>query len=666
MAITPALSSPGIGSGLDVNGIVQKLMAVEQQPLRQMDKQQAIDQARITAYGSLKSGLSTLQSALQGLSTADNFNTLDASTSDGATVTASVSGKPALGSYGVVVSQLAQAQKLASGGFTNSTDPVGTGTLTFELGSFDGTAFTPGSAGSKTVTIAAGQNSLAGIRDAVNVAGVGVTATIVNDGSAAGNRLVFTANNSGAVNSLRIIASDSDGNSTDAMGLSQLAFDPAAIAGAGRNLTEKVLAQDALLSIDGIDVKSSSNTVRGAIDGVTLNLVKTNANPATVSVVGKTSEVDAKVAAFVKAYNDLNSTLTSLTKYDSTKKEASVLTGDGTVRTVQNQLRTLLGGRLGSGTLSTLSQVGVTFQADGTLALSTTKLDALLGSNASAVTQLFAAVGSASDPLTKVIGFSGRTTPGTYALDVSNVASHGALTGAAPASLAITSGVNDLLQVVLDGTSSTVRLAAGTYADADALAAEIQSKVNGASEFVTLSASVKATASGGAITLTSNRFGSTSSVSASGSAVADVFGANPVATPGVDASATLGGTVLSGQGQILLGPTGTAVEGLQLELAGGATGARGAVSYETGFAYRMSTLLKQLVDTDGPLAARTSGLQHEIKDIDKRREALNVHLGLVEANYRAQFNALDTLLSGLSAQSASLQQQLASLPKITG
>ncbi len=657
------LSSPGIGSGLDVTGIVQKLMTVEQQPLTQLDAQTSADQAKISAYGTLKGALSALQSALQGLSTSAAMHTMTATMSDPSVLTATAGNGTVAGSYRMEVTQLAQAQKLVSAGFATTADSVGNGTITFDFGTVTGGVFTPGGASGRTVTIAPGQDTLAGIRDAVNAANIGVTATIVNDGSTAGNRLVFTSTATGATNSMRITVTDGDGNATDAAGLSQLAYDPAGTAGAGKNLTEKVAAVDALLTIDGIPVSSASNTLPNAIDGLTLNLLKTNTGaPATLTVGADNGSIGAAVSAFVKGYNNLDTTFDSLTKYDATKKQASVLTGDSTVRIVQTQLRTMLGGILGSGAYSTLSQVGVTFQVDGTLALDPAKLNTALASNPTGVTQLFAAMGTATDSLVAVSGFSQKTVPGTYALDVSQLATRGTLVGQSAAGLTITAGVNDVLSVMLDGVTASITLTPGTYSTASALAAEIQSRINGASAFSQAGSTVTATETGGVLTLTSGRYGSASTLGVSGTAAAGLFGAAPVATSGVDVVGTLDGQAMLGSGRSLLGVAGTPFEGLTVDVTGGAIGTRGSITYQTGFAYRMNELVKNVVGGDGAIAARTDGLQKDIAQIDKRREALNARLAQIQANYLAQFNALDTLLSNLSAQSTALQQQLASLP----
>ncbi len=660
------LASPGVGSGLDVAGIVAKLMAVEKRPLTLMDAQISTDQSKISAYGALKNALAALQGTLTSLASASGFRTLAASVSDSALLTTSVGSTAVAGAYSVEVTALAQAHKLASSGFANATDAVGSGTLTFDFGTFDGVAFTSSGTGAKTVTIAPGQNSLAGIRDAVNAAQIGVTATIVNDGSAAGSRLVITSNTTGAANSLKITVADDDGNATDAAGLSQLAFDPAAAAGSGKNLTQKVAAQDATLIIDGIIVHKPTNTVSDAIQGVTLNLLKTNINaPATLTVAANSGAVTTLVGNFVTAYNQLVSTLTNLTKYDAAQKQASALTGDGTVRRIQSQLRSILGSALPAGAFTTLSQAGVQFKADGTLSLDASKLDAALKANPSAVTQLFAAVGTASDGLASVTAFTDKTLPGTYALNITQLARQASLAGSAAAGLTITAGVNDSLTVNVDGVAVTVTLAAGTYASADAFAAEVRAKINGASALTQAGASVAVTQSAGVLTITSSRYGSASNVAASGNAAATVLGGAPTSTAGLDIAGTIGGIAASGSGQTLVGATSTSTEGLKVTLTGGALGDRGSVTFGQGFAYRLNHLVTDVLDDDGAIAARTQGLQKSIDGIKKREDAFSQRLTQIEANYMRQFNQLDTLLSALSTQSSYLTQQFDALAALT-
>ena len=663
---TGSLASPGVGSGLDVTGIVNKLMTAESAPLTALTKQEASYTAKISAYAALKGALAALQGSLTGLTDTRSMRSVMASLADSTLASVAAGSTAVPGSYSMKVSQLAQAHKVASAGFSGLDSTVGSGTLTFSFGTYAAGVFTVnGETAAQSVTIAPGQSTLAGIRDAVNAAGIGVTASIVNDGTASGNRLVFSSTASGAANSLKVSVADDDTTPADLAGLSQLAYDPAALLVGG--MTQKVTAQNALLVIDGIDVSKASNTVTDAIQGVTLNLTK--ADPlvtTTLTVTSDTSGISKSVAAFVKAYNDLAATISNATKYDTVNKKASVLTGDSAPRIIQSQMRAIVGSSLsGSGlTMTALWQAGVSFKADGTLALDNAKLTAAVSRDATGVGRLFAAVGSASDSLVTVTGTGSKATPGSYALDVTQLATQGKAVGAAASGLTITTGSNDTLTVTVDGTAATVTLAAGTYATAAALAAEVQSKINGATALTAVAAKVTVTQSAGVLTLASARYGSASTVEVSGTGVTDLFGAVAV-TAGVDVAGSIGGFTATGSGQTLTGATATAVEGLQLQVSGGATGARGEVVYTQGYAAKLNQALGSLVGSDGVVSASTNAANKRIKDIADRREVLQLRLQKVEANYLAQFRALDTLLSNMNATSTYLTQQLDALSSLT-
>ena len=662
---TPTLSSPGIGSGLDVAGLVAKLMAVEQQPMTDLQTKETAYQSTISALGGVKGALSTFQAALKSLMDPATFRTLSVSTGDTSILSSSAAAGAVAGSYSVEVTQLAQAQKIASTGFVSTSDTVGTGTLTIQFGTFDGTNFTSNGGAARSVTIGAGQQSLAGVRDAVNAAAIGVTATIVNDGSASGNRLVFTSNSSGATNSLKISVADDDGTNTDTAGLSRLAFDPAAGPGLGRNMAQNVAAQNALVTIDGIAVSKPGNSITDAIQGVTLNLAKTNVGaPTTVTVAQDSNAATTAVQTFVTAYNNLHATFVNLTKFDPTTNTGSVLTGDSTVRLIQSQLRGVIGNPVsGLGdNLNALSQAGVSYQADGTLALDNTKLAAAISANFSGIGRLFAAIGQASDSLVGVSATSDKTQSGTYAVNVTQLATQGTLVGGAAAGLTITTGVNDQLDVNVDGVVATVTLAAGTYASSDALAAEVQSKINGASALSSAGSSVSVRQSAGVLTIQSSRYGSASTVGASGSASAGLFGAVPSAAAGVDVAGTIGGVAALGAGQTLAATAGTAAEGLQLQVTGGVTGTRGSVTYTQGYASQLNRVLTPILDSNGILAARTDGLTGSIKHIDDAKVQLQARLDAIQARYTREFSALDAMLGSMQQTSSFLTQQLANLP----
>jgi flagellar hook-associated protein 2 len=656
-----ALSSPGIGSGLDVNGLVSQLMALEQRPLTLLATKEAKYQAQLSAYGSMKGALSSFQSAVAALATPAKFTAVKASVADTAVLTASASPSASAGSYSIQVQTLAQAQKLKSGTFAATTTTVGTGTLTIQFGTYSGGSFTLNpDKSAKTITIGSSNASLSGVRDAINAADAGVAASIVNDGS--GYRLVVSSKDAGLANALKITVADNDLNNTDAAGLSQLVYD--ASTGGTTNLTQTVAAQNATAVIDGITVTKSTNTLTDAIDGVTLTLLK-EGSTTTLSVAKDTAGIKAAVESFVKAYNDLNKTLTDMSKYDAVNKQASILTGDATVRSVQSQLRALFNTALSSagGGLTTLADIGVTFQTDGTLKLDATKLTNALNDGSKDISTLFAAIGKPSDSLVGFVSSTADTQDGSYAINVSQLATRGKTVGGGAAVLTINAGSNDTLSVTVDGVSASLTLAAGTYT-ATTLAAEIQSRINGASALSSAGIDVTVTQDLGVLTVTSNRYGSSSKVAITGgTAAADLFGA-ATQTDGVDVAGSIGGVAASGSGQALTG-AGDA-SGLKVNITGGATGDRGTIGFARGYADLLDKLVGRMLENDGLVDGRMDGINASIKELGTRREALTRRLEQIEKRYRAQFTALDAMIASMTQTSTYLQQQLANLPKAGG
>lgn len=658
-----AISAPGIGSNLDVNNIVTQLMAIERAPLDRIDRQEISFQAQLSAYGNVRSALSSFQSAIDALSTGSRFRTRSFSSSDTTVASGSASSTAQLGSYTLNVTQIAQAQSLVAAGQASTTTAIGTGTSTeirIDFGTITGGTTTNGiysgatftqdaTIPSGTVTIDATNNSLAGIRDAINDANVGVRASIVNDGGASPNRLVLQSVATGESRSMKISVTGDGAIS------SLLSYDPAGT----QNLTQTAAAQNAEFTVNGLAVESASNSVTGAVDGVSFTLLK--AGTTTVNVSRSTTEVQKAVQDFVKTYNDLNSMLTAVSAADPTAKTQAPLNGDAAVRTIQTQLRSVLGSSLGSGfNLKTLSEVGVSFQRDGSLALDSSKLSAALTSNADDVEALFASSARSNDSLVKVTGQTSRTLAGTYALSVSTLATQGTLVGTAAANTTITAGINDTLSVVLNDVTASVKLSAGTYT-ASSLAAMVQASINGASVFSASGFKVSVTESAGVLTIASGRYGEDFSVAIGGNGALDLLGASPVATDGVDVAGTIGGIEATGSGQILTAAAGSSAEGLRLEISGGTTGARGDITVGNGFAARLSALVDQFLESDGTLASRTNGINRSIRDLDGQREAMSRRLADTEQRYRDQYTRLDTLLSSMRATSTYLTQQLSAL-----
>lgn len=661
-------TSATTGTNIDVAGIVSQLIAVEQRPLTRLATKEASYQAKLSAIGTLQGALSSFQTTMSGLSNIAKFQALTATSSDSTTLSATAASTAAAGIYTLDVTSLAQAQKLIAAGQTSSTASIGTGTattLTFDFGTiaggtfnaitgqYTGASFTSNGNGTKTVSIGATNNSLQGIRDAINSANIGVTASIINDGSGTPYRLSLASNALGSANSLKISVAGDAALST------LLAQDPAN--NTGQNLSETVTAQNANFKVNGVSVSKASNTVADVIEGVTLSLKKISTTSVNLSIASDVTGTQSSVAAFVKAYNELNTALRSISSYDSTTKTAAILQGDAAVLTIQSQIRAALNTPAsGGGALTTLSQIGVTFQKDGSLALDSSKLSAAITSNFSDIATLFATVGKTSDSL---ISFSSAATTakaGTYAVNISQLATQGNLVGSAAAgTLTIATGSNDVLDVTLNGTSASVTLEAGTYTAAS-LAAAVQAKINGTSALSGAGVSVAVTQSGGVFTLTSNSYGSVSSIVISGTGASNLLGGSPTATTGLDVAGTIDGQAASGFGQFLTAGGGNAL-GLKIQVNGGTLGARGTITYSHGNTYTLNNLVTSMLASGGVIASKKTSANNSITDIGKQRDTLNVRLAALQQQYTRQFSSLDVLLSSMNQTSTYLAQQLANL-----
>lgn len=661
-------STPGIGTtNLDINAIVSQLMSVERRPLAALAAQQSQIQARISAWGRVKGALESLRNAIRDLDTPERFRTMKASVADGSLASASASASAAAGSYSLEVLALAQAHKLRSAAFASALQEVGTGTLTFQFGTYDSTTNTftlNADKPAQSVIIAAGQGSLAGIRDAVNAAGIGVTASVVNDGS--GERLVFASKDTGRAASLKVSVADTDGNHTDDAGLSQLAYDPTAAAGSGKNLTETAAAQDASLRLDGIAISKPSNRITDAIQGVTLDLLKASAGTTTTVTVSRDSDaVKSAVRKFVDAHNAAATVFKDLMGYNAQTKQAGQLQGDAVGISIVSRLRSAIvsGAQILSASLGSLSEVGVRFQADGTLALDEAVLAEAMEDSFDDIAAVFTRTLKASHAAVSYRGAGENTRAGTYDVAVTRAATRGTLVGSAAAGLTITAGTNDAVAFTVDGVAASVTLAAGTYASADALAAELQTKLNGVEALADAGISVTVAQSAGVLTVTSARYGSESSVAVeAGTGAANLFGGAPVATAGVDVAGTINGTAASGAGRVLTGAAGDASEGLMIEVASDSTGSFGTVTFSIGYAHQITRVLDEMLAEGGAIEARTDGLNERLKAFDRRRADLEERLARTEERYRAQFVALDAMLARMNSTASFLASQLAALP----
>jgi flagellar hook-associated protein 2 len=363
------------GSQIDVQSLVSQLVAADRAtPDAQINRDSTRVTTQISAVGQLMGSMSNFRSALSSLKTVDVFSTRSATSSATTTLTASANPKAVPGTYSIDVERLATAQQISSKPFAGgSSTVVGTGTLTVSLGTK-----------SFNLAIGADNSTLAGIRDAINKAAdnPGVRATIVQGSD--GAHLVLSSSNTGAANTITVAQAGGDG------GLAQLNYSAASPA----NFTVIQAAQDAKIKVANVTVTSATNTVTDAIDGVTLTLNKVTGeddDPVTLTVGYDKSAVSNRIQNFVSAYNSLEKQIASLRSYDPATKNAGPMLGDSLLTGIENELRSSISSSVagqGAG-FQTLSSIGITTQADGTLAVDDSKLQKALTTNFDAVGALF-------------------------------------------------------------------------------------------------------------------------------------------------------------------------------------------------------------------------------------------------------------------------------------
>ena len=394
-----------VGSGLDINSIVSALVDAEVAPKKNsIDRRELGLKAELSALGELKSTLSGLSTALTDLSDGSAFDLL--SIQSPAAVSVTQTGSPSVGEYGIQVNSLATSQVLASGGtaFSSTSTTVGTGTLSISVGapayvsgqtSGAYTGFTPHSNKSATITVDSSNNTVSGIRNAVNAANIGVTASIILDGD--GVRLLFTADDSGADNVISISTDDTGDSSgtspnTDSDGLSQLAYHYDSLSGSFvGNMTEARSSSDAAFTVNGLSLTSSSNTIANLVDGLDFTLKETTTSEQTVTVERDSVAIEAKVQSFVDSYNAYQSKLDSLTDYTV----SGALAGDSTARRIQSAVRaaTTQPNQIAGNTYSTLRELGIEADQYGKLSLTSATFQSALSANFEDVRELLGGVG---------------------------------------------------------------------------------------------------------------------------------------------------------------------------------------------------------------------------------------------------------------------------------
>lgn len=373
-----SITSLGAGSGIFSNDLVNQLVNAERAPTEQrLNQKQSQTEAKISAYGGIRSAVEGLRGPMEALSTPEGLKAFAASSSNegvaGVSVDESLANR---GSYSLNVTQMAQAQSLASNEFTDrDSTSVGSGTLTLNVGGV-----------ATDITVDGSNDTLEGLAASINDANAGVSAGVVDTGS--GYRLVLSADETGVENAVQISVEDTgDNNNTDGSGLSQFVFD-----GTTSNMEETVAAKDAKLEVNGIAITRPTNTIEGVVDGVTFDVKSLGTS--TVKVEQDSEAVAGRVQDFVDKFNALQDVIKKYSGFNAESGQGGILSGDATVRGIESELRqmmTAIPEGLEDSPVRMLADIGIKTQpSTGKLEFDQAVFQEQLEENPEAMTALFA------------------------------------------------------------------------------------------------------------------------------------------------------------------------------------------------------------------------------------------------------------------------------------
>lgn len=677
------ISSLGAGSGINTTGLVDGLIASERAATDlKLDTKEAKLDLQLSSYGVLAGALSTLETATTSLSNTKTFGGKNVAFPDTDILTPTAVDTTALtGDYELEVLQLAKAHSLTSTTFTSADDSVGKGTLTFSFGSWDAgySAFTVDSTkDSQTITIDDSNNSLTGLRDAINDGDFGVQASIVEDGGS--YKLLVTAP-SGAQNEIEITVAEDGGSPTnnDANDLSRFAFNSG-----GSQLTANQAGQDSSLKVNGLTVTRESNKIDDVIEGLDFTINKLSAGEIiSVTISDDKSVAEQAIRDFVTAYNDFYALAEELTKPSDTEDEESTAGGlssapsaKSMLRVIQSTLTQTITGRESSN-YSALSTVGVMTKLDGTLEINEDILSDAVDNNFDDMAKLFMPSTSSTDTKIDVIKYKSSTKPGNYAVSITTDPTQGVLNGAAINPVTTFDSVTETFstpldtslgdysfKVSVDGTESSTITLTDTFSTTEEVRARLQTLINGDANLKGVGAAVDVTydATNDRFDFTSRAWGSDSKVNITevGTDTANLGITVSTGTAGINVAGTIDGESTFGSGNILLPELDSDLYGLMVQVAPGATTA--TINYSRGFGYELGNIINQFLAADGVIDQQEESINNQLEDIKDDREKLDTKMDKRHIYLQNQFIAMERILASLSETTSMLDGLTDRLP----
>lgn len=653
------ISAVGSGSGINSTALVDTLVNVSKlTDTNRLTTKKILFETQISDFGLLRSSFSKLEAAASVLGNEDTFNAKSVSVPTTTLLgITKLDAKAVAGDYNIKVDAIAQAQSLSSGNFSSQTTAIGKGTLAIRFGSWSNELVPTGSLvlnaftvdatkTGGTITIDDSNNSLTGLRDAINKAGIGVKASIVNN---AGVYNLVVTGPSGASNEVEITATESG-----AAGLASFNVNNTT-----KNLTQVQEGKNSVVRVNGMQITRSSNHLTDVVEGLEFDIFNSSTTETiNISISEDKAIAEKSIRDFVKAYNTFLAESGKLVGFDKEKNVFGSLKQDPLAKNLLQQVRTLLGGTVTgvSSAFTSLASLGIRTELDGTLKIddstAPTSFRSAIDKNFTAVRDLFIPKTSSNNAQIVVTKQSAKSVPGSYDVVITQQPAKGKLVAGAMVSTfpLDTTGKTYAFTAAVNGVSAAaITLPVTSYATGDALAADLQTRINSDSALVTakVSLSVVYNSATNKLEFTSNAFGSSSNVtfSAVSADMADMGISNSTGTAGADVGGTVGGVTAFGLGDVLLPALGSKAEGLSMRIEPGAT--TGKITFARGFAGTFTRLIDDFLKTNGMIKNRETNITKEVakvktdqKTLDRRSEAYRVRL-------QSQFSAMESIVRGL-------------------
>jgi flagellar hook-associated protein 2 len=673
------ISSLGAGSGINTTQLVDDLIAIERSATDEiLDNNEQKYESQISGYGALRSAMTSIQDSLNLLVDSDTFNGRNVSfpTTDILTPT-SVSAEALVGEYSVEVTALAASHSLSSDDaalYSDAESIVGNGTLTFSFGDWDGGAFTAnGTKESQVITIDDSNNTLEGIRDAINAANFGVQASVINTGSGYQLQLVGP---SGANNEMEIVVAE--GTPT---GLSALAYNVGNL-----NMDENQTGADAALKVNGLAITRESNQLDDVITGLEMTLNNASVGETVAITISEDKTLgENTIREFIDGYNTFLTTVEGLTGTETSEEDASLgsLVSDASAKSMINQIRSSIATTITglSGNYTALANIGIETELDGSLSIDEDLLQAALDDNYSDVVSLFTSTTSSSNSLVDITRVTPTTKAGSFDVVVTtdpakgdwvadNAISEGTyVAGTDSFSSTLTADATYSFKITVDGTSSETITLTGDVDTAEEIRAKLQSLINGDTALSGVGAAVDVTFDSAAdkFTITSRSYGDSSNISVTesgaGMVALGIDKDNGTSTVGVDVVGTIDGVDAFGSGNILLPELGSDLSGLSLSISPGAAAASTvSITHSRGFANELNNILDSFLANNGLIDTREDTINDRLDDIEDDRTDLDSRMEVRRAQLEAQFLAMERIIASLNATSDSLDGLIDRLP----